>query len=67
MAASPCTTFNDPGGVPASFNISASIGVVIGANGEGLYTIVLPQANPGATFQVAPRKGKFHDPIAVNK
>jgi hypothetical protein len=39
--------------------------VVIGARGEGLNTIVLPAANAGATFQVAPQNGKFHEPIAV--
>ena len=64
VSASPLTTFKAPAGAPASLNISANIQVVIGADEEGLNTIVLPPAKPGATFHVAPRKGKFHDPIA---
>lgn len=39
-----------PGGAPAAVIISAMITGVIKANGDGLYTIVLPQANAGATF-----------------
>lgn len=65
VSASPCTIFRVPGGAPASYKISASIVVVIGAKGDGLNIIVLPAAKAGATFHVAPQNGKFHEPIAI--
>src|SRR5262249_2042460 len=55
----PWTTFNTPGGSPASRQISVSRWAVIGVNSDGLATAVLPVARAGATFQVNRYRGRF--------
>lgn len=48
----PWTIFRAPLGSPASVKISAIKTAVRGVSGEGLNTIVFPQANAGVDFQV---------------
>ena len=61
----PCTTFNTPGGKPASTASSASRVHVPGVCSAGLRTTVLPNASAGATFHVASISGKFQGEIAA--
>src|SRR6266545_4358477 len=56
----PGTTLSTPLGRPASRATEASSSAVIGVNGEGFRTRVLPVARAGATFHTAMMKGKFH-------
>lgn len=52
VLASPCTMFNAPGGAPAAVSSSAKYTHDMGAQGDGLYTNVLPHAKATATFHV---------------
>ena len=52
VLAPPWTMFNAPLGSPASVKISAIKIAVNGVSGEGLNTIVFPQASAGVDFQV---------------
>ena len=61
----PLTTLRTPFGRPASIASSPSRVQVPGACSAGFSTTVLPNANAGATFQVANISGKFHGLIAA--
>ena len=54
---------DDPGGSPASTQISAKASAVSGVYSAGFSTTVLPQASAGATFQASISSGKFQGMI----
>lgn len=54
----PVTTLNTPGGT-MSLQISPSLRLQSGVNGEGLMMSVLPAISAGAIFQMASSTGKF--------
>jgi hypothetical protein len=55
----PLTTFQTPGGMPASWAISTRSRAVSGASSAGLCTTVQPAASAGAIFQVESMNGVF--------
>jgi hypothetical protein len=61
----PVTTFNTPGGKPASPRTRASRRMLRLASSGGFTTIVLPAASAGAIFRAASRSGKFQGTIAA--
>ena len=67
VTAAPWTTFKPPLGSPASVKISAMWTAVWGVWGDGLNTIVFPQARAGVDFQMQIWNGKFQAPIPTNK
>ena len=60
----PVTTFNTPGGSPASSASSASRSSDKDAVSAGLSTTELPAAKAGASFQAPIISGKFHGTMA---
>ncbi|OPZ53755.1 MAG: hypothetical protein BWY91_01840 [bacterium ADurb.BinA028] len=56
----PCTTLKTPGGIPASWVISASRDAVSGAHSGGLRTTQFPAARAGPMRHVASMRGAFH-------
>ena len=54
------TTFNTPGGRPASWKILASASMESGVNWAGLITMVHPAASAGPILRVPMARGKFH-------
>ena len=65
MRPSPVTTFNTPGGSPASWASSAKQSADSGVNSAGFSTTVFPAASAGATFHETIRSGKFHGTICA--
>ncbi len=61
---SPGTTFQTPGGTPASSASFAVWSAVIEASSAGFSTTELPTARAGATFHIAMCSGKFHGTMA---
>ncbi len=59
----PGSTWNTPGGIPASSASSASRSAVSGVSSAGLSTTVFPAASAGARPQAAIGSGKFHGTI----
>ena len=60
----PGTTWNAPGGSPASARSSANISAVRGVTDAGLRTTVFPRERAGAIFHMAWSSGKFQGVIA---
>ena len=63
-APGPVTTWNAPGGSPASARSSPKRSAVSGVTEAGFRTTVFPRASAGAIFHIAWRSGKFHGVIA---